>query len=67
MYSFTQGINYPKPIVLLEESRKHASDILWKMQKEPLVYQESKRILKRHTLANRQINQLKKNPPKATS
>ena len=60
MYSFTQGINYPKPIVLLEESRKHASDILWKMQKEPLVYKESKRILKRHTLANRQSNQLKK-------
>jgi len=60
MYSFTQGINYPKPIVLLGESRKHASDILWKMQKEPLVYKESKRILKRHTVANRQSNQLKK-------
>ena len=53
MYNFTLGIDYPKPIVSLDESRKYASDILWKMQKEPLVFQESKRILKRHTLSNR--------------
>lgn len=53
MYNFTPGVDYPKPIVDIEESRKYASDVLWKMQKEPLVYQESKRILKRHTLANR--------------
>ena len=53
MYNFTPTVDYPKPIVALDASRKHASDILWNMKKEPLVYQESKRILKRHTLSNR--------------
>ena len=53
LYHFELGDNYPSPIVNLEESRKKASDILWKMQKTPLVYQESKRILRKHTLANR--------------
>lgn len=53
LYEFQLGVNYPTPIVPLEESRKRASDILWKMQKKPQVYQESKRILGRHTLPNR--------------
>ena len=53
MYNFTPGLDYPEPIVSLDETRKYASDILWNMQKEPLVYKESRRILKRHTLANR--------------
>jgi deoxyribodipyrimidine photo-lyase len=53
MYNFYPGKNYPKPIVNLADSRKQASDLLWNKQKEPLVYQESKRILKRHTLSNR--------------
>ena len=53
LYNFEGGKNYPFPIVDLEKSRKKASDILWKMQKTPLVYQESKRILNKHTLPNR--------------
>jgi len=53
MYNFYPGKNYPKPIVNLSETRKQASDVLWNMKKEPLVYQESKRILSRHTLSNR--------------
>ena len=53
MYNFTPGLDYPEPIVKLDETRKYASEILWNMQKEPLVYKESRRILKRHTLANR--------------
>jgi deoxyribodipyrimidine photo-lyase len=53
MYNFTPGLDYPEPIVSLDETRKYASEILWNMQKEPLVYKESRRILKRHTLANR--------------
>ena len=53
LYNFEGGKNYPIPIVDLEKSRKKASDILWKMQKTPLVYQESKRILNKHTLPNR--------------
>ena len=53
MYDFTPTVDYPSPIVALDASRKHASDILWNMQKEPLVNQESRRILRRHTLSNR--------------
>ena len=53
LYGFELGKDYPKPIVDLDKSRKRASDILWKMQKTPLVYQESKRILSKHTLPNR--------------
>ena len=53
LYDFELGISYPQPIVDLEASRKHASDILWNLQKNSLVRQESKRILNRHTLPDR--------------
>ena len=52
-YAFTLGIDYPSPIVNLEESRKKASALLWEMHKDVLVRTESKRILKKHTLPNR--------------
>lgn len=49
---FEIGIHYPKPIVNLERTRKFASDFLWKMKKNPLVKEESSRILKLHTMAD---------------
>lgn len=52
-YAFTPGIDYPSPIVNLEESRKKASALLWEMHKDVLVRTESKRILKKHTLPKR--------------
>jgi deoxyribodipyrimidine photo-lyase len=30
---FEVGVNYPKPIVNMERTRKFASDFLWKMKK----------------------------------
>lgn len=53
VYDFQIGSNYPEPVVALEKSRKKASDILWKLQKEQQVYLESKRILAKHTLPDR--------------
>ncbi|MFD1064361.1 deoxyribodipyrimidine photo-lyase/cryptochrome family protein [Winogradskyella litorisediminis] len=53
LYDFELGRDYPKPIVNVEENRKRASDILWNMKKDPEVVRESFRILKRHTLKNR--------------
>jgi len=47
------GKDYPEPIVDLKESRKFASDILWKMKDHPLVKKESYRILAKHTLPKR--------------
>ena len=58
-YNFRLGINYPKPIVDLKVNRKKASDILWNMKKNPLVRRESLRILKRHTISER--NRMLKN------
>ena len=55
IYQFEKEKSYPKPIVDLEKTRKFASETLWKMQKDPEVYRESKRILKRHTLDNRRM------------
>ncbi|MDI1306140.1 MAG: deoxyribodipyrimidine photo-lyase/cryptochrome family protein, partial [bacterium] len=49
---FEVGIHYPKPIVNMERTRKFASDFLWKMKKNPLVKEESSRILKLHTMAD---------------
>ena len=51
--NFELGKDYPKPIVDINATRKYASDTLWKMRKDVLVKQESYRILKKHTLPNR--------------
>ncbi len=51
--NFELGKDYPKPIVDIKLSRKKASDILYKMRKNPEVIIETKRILKRHTLTDR--------------
>ncbi len=48
---FDLGVDYPKPIVNMERTRKYASDFLWQMKKNPLVKEESSRILKLHTMA----------------
>ena len=52
-YDFKLGVNYPKPIVNISDNRKRASDILWPMKKNPEVIRESIRILKRHTISNK--------------
>jgi deoxyribodipyrimidine photo-lyase len=53
------GIDYPKPIVDIKTNRKKASDILWGMKNDPKVIKESHRILKKHTLSDR--NKMMKN------
>ena len=52
-YDFELGKDYPKPIVNIKANRKNASDILWNMKKDAEVVRESFRILKRHTLQDR--------------
>ena len=51
--NFILGNNYPKPIVELKTTRKFASDTLWEMQSDKDVRKEGLRILKKHTLPNR--------------
>lgn len=42
------GKDYPEPIVNIEETRKHASDIVWSFRKKDEVKIEGNRILKKH-------------------
>jgi deoxyribodipyrimidine photo-lyase len=48
MYGFKLGEDYPMPIVDIKESGKTARELLWQWRKNPLVKQESYRILARH-------------------
>jgi deoxyribodipyrimidine photo-lyase len=50
--NFELGVDYPKPIVNMEKTRKFASDYLWSMKKNLKVQEESIRILKLHTMSN---------------
>ncbi len=50
---FELGANYPFPIVNEKQSRKNASDILWHLKDDALVRKDAYRILKRHTLTDR--------------
>jgi deoxyribodipyrimidine photo-lyase len=47
-YKCRIGIDYPAPIVDLDESRKHASDIVYQFRKGSLVKIEGERILQKH-------------------
>ena len=53
LYGFSLGKDYPKPIVDLQSAAKHASTKLWGMKNRANVRAESRRILSRHTLADR--------------
>jgi deoxyribodipyrimidine photo-lyase len=53
--NFELGVDYPHPIVDIKVARKKASDLLWNMKKNTEVKKESKRILGKHTLSNRNI------------
>lgn len=50
---FKLGKDYPLPIVDIRENRKRASRILWNMKKDRDVTLESLRIIKKHTINNR--------------
>ena len=52
-YAFRPGISYPHPIVDLQKARKHATNSLWPLSKSAKVKKEGKRILAKHTLADR--------------
>ena len=47
-YQCEIGIDYPNPIVNIEETRKYASDIVWSFRKKDAVKEEGNRILKKH-------------------
>jgi deoxyribodipyrimidine photo-lyase len=52
LYAVKLGVDYPQPIVDLEESRKFASDKIWGMRKSDTVKNEGVRILAKHVRPN---------------
>jgi len=52
-YLFTLGVDYPRPIVPLEEARRKSSYFFWSMRKTTPVKQDGQRILRKHTLPER--------------
>lgn len=58
MYHFKCGENYPNPIVDLDETRKHATRIMYQSRKSEELQKENKRILQKHTHRKSSDNQL---------
>ena len=58
-YSCEIGVDYPFPIVDIEETRKYASDIVWSFRKQDAVKEEGKRILKKHVNTSKAISRNK--------
>ena len=52
---FELGHHYPKPIIDFDLAGKKARKIIWEMKDDPLVKREAKRILEKHTVANRMV------------
>ena len=50
LYGFTYGIDYPKKIVEIVDTRKHALNKLYGQRKNDLAIKEKQRILERHTM-----------------
>ena len=48
LYNCIIGIDYPFPIVDIEQSRKDASDVVWNLRKNSKVKQEGNRIVNKH-------------------
>jgi deoxyribodipyrimidine photo-lyase len=54
-YNFKTGIQYPAPVIDLEDAWRKASDILWTLQKKKEVVKDAERILKKHTIPGRPV------------
>jgi deoxyribodipyrimidine photo-lyase len=48
LYSFRIGVDYPLPIVNLEETQRASSEEVWGFRKDSAVKKDAKRILKKH-------------------
>jgi deoxyribodipyrimidine photo-lyase len=50
---FEIGTHYPHPIIDTVQTGKRARDLFWSLRKDPIVKQETKRILKIHAIPRR--------------
>jgi deoxyribodipyrimidine photo-lyase len=49
LYNFKLGLDYPKPVIDLENNLKINTDKLWAIRKNEMVIAENKRIIETHT------------------
>ncbi|WP_010135995.1 cryptochrome/deoxyribodipyrimidine photo-lyase family protein [Ochrovirga pacifica] len=56
LYHLKLGTDYPLPIIDLKQKRNRASKILWEMKHDPLVMEENERILDRHVIQPKPLN-----------
>lgn len=54
-YNFELGTDYPIAMLDLAKASQHARDTLWSLQKDPAVQEENRRIVQKHTVANRKV------------
>ncbi len=66
LYHCKIGKDYPVPVVDIEQTRKHASDIVWAFRKNGDVKAEGKRILQKHVTMHKKITN-QKNKKASTS
>ncbi len=52
-HDFNYGIDYPRPIVDIAVTRKHAADVIYSYRNNPKVQWEALRILSAHSMINR--------------
>ena len=53
LFGIKIGLDYPKPIVSIEQEGAQARELIWAAQKDPEVLKEAKRILAKHTNSKR--------------
>lgn len=56
LYNLKLGVDYPMPIIDLNQNRKRATKILWEMKNDPLVMKENERILETHVIQHNPLN-----------
>lgn len=53
LYNCIIGVNYPQPIVNIDETRKFASEKVWALRKSKIVKSEAKKIIEKHVRKNK--------------
>ena len=53
LYGCIIGVNYPIPIVNIDETRKFASEKVWALRKSETVKSEAKKIIEKHVRKNK--------------
>ncbi|MEM8901483.1 MAG: FAD-binding domain-containing protein [Bacteroidota bacterium] len=54
LYHFRKGVDYPLPVVDINQTYQHAQKVLWEMKDKPEVKSEASRLMAKHVNSDRQ-------------